>query len=95
MYRIILQDLPANVPERLRLDAQRRFQRTLERALGGPEAVLSAYRAWQAAQENVLEEMRESDIEQAKRWAQATTRAQQEGFRDLGECEAWFELRAE
>ena len=93
MYTITLQDAPSDVPEKARLEAQRRFQRTLERALGGPDEVLAAYRAWQTAADITESEMRPEDMEQAKRWIAAAGRAHSDGFRELGESEAWFEVR--
>ncbi|MFA7679938.1 MAG: hypothetical protein WCY07_07320 [Pigmentiphaga sp.] len=95
MYTITLQDTPADLPERAKQEAERRYQRTLERALGGPDEVLAAYRAWQAAEDTAASEMATEDIELAKRWINAATRARNDGFRDLGEFEAWFEVRVE
>jgi len=95
MYTITLQDAPTDVPEKARQEAERRFQRTLERALGGPDEVLAAYRAWKTAEDTPESEMTPEDIELAKRWITAAGRAQSEGFRELGESEAWFEVRVE
>lgn len=78
-----------------RLDAEQRFRRTLERALGGPDAVLATYRAWQNAEDTAESEMSADDVALAKKWITAAGRAQSDGFRDLGECEAWFEVRVE
>ena len=46
MYTITLQDAPADITELARAHAEHLFRRTLERALGGPEQVLAAYKAW-------------------------------------------------
>ncbi|AZV93609.1 hypothetical protein [Kerstersia gyiorum] len=94
-YIITLQDAPTELPERARTDAESRFRRTLERALGGPDAVADTYRAWQQAEEASEMEMRPEDIALAKKWITAAMRARNEGFRDLGECEAYFEVRLE
>lgn len=94
-YTITLQDAPTELPERARTDAESRFRRTLERALGGPEAVAETYKAWQQAEEASDDEMRQEDIMLAKKWITAAMRARNEGFRDLGECEAYFEVRLE
>lgn len=94
MYTITLQDAPSDIPERARLDAENRFQKTLERALGGPENVLTAYRAWQAAEESSEDEILDEDIALAKKWLAAASRARNDGLRDLGETDAWFEMRA-
>jgi hypothetical protein len=93
MYTITLQDPPSETPDRTRNDAENRFQRTLERALGGPENVISAYRAWQTAEETPETEMSDEDIAMAKKWLAAASRARSDGLRDLGETEAWFEVR--
>lgn len=95
MYTITLQDAPTDVPEKARQEAERRFQRTLERALGGTEEVLAAYRAWQSAEDTAESEMKPEDVELAKRWITAAGRAQSDGFRDLGESEAWFAVQLE
>src|SRR5690606_10528123 len=95
MYTITLQDPPADITERARQDAEQRFRRTLERALGGPEAIVQVYRAWQTAEETAESEMSADDIVLAKRWISASMRARNDGFRDLGETEAWFEVRLE
>ena len=95
MYTITLQDPPSDIPDRARTDAQTRFQRTLERALGGPENVIAAYHAWQTAEETSDAEMSDQDIAMAKKWLAATSRARNDGLRDLGETEAWFEVRLE
>lgn len=95
MYTITLQDAPTDIPERVRQEAEQRFQRTLERALGGPEDVLAAYRAWQSAEDTAETEMTPADIALAKRWLTAAGRARGDAFQNLGETEAWFELRLE
>lgn len=94
-YIITLQDAPAEICERARRDAEERFRRALERALGGPDAVPVAHRAWQAAEDTAEAEMSAEDVALAKRWIAAATRARNDGFRDLGETEAWFEVRME
>lgn len=93
MYTITLQDAPSDIPEKARIEAERRFQRTLERALGGPDQVLTAYRAWQTAEDTPESEISPQVIEQARRWITAASRAQNDGFREVGESEAWFEVR--
>lgn len=95
MYTITLQDIPADLPERARQDAEQRFRRTLERALGGPEAVLTAYRAWQQTEDAVEAELSAEDMMLAKHWIAVATRARDDGLRDFGESEAYFEVRME
>lgn len=93
MYTITLQDAPADIPEKARQEAEQRFRRTLERALGGPDAVLAAYRAWQTAEDTAESEMSADDLALAKRWIAAAGRARGDAFQALGETEAWFEVR--
>ena len=92
-YTITLQDAPADLPDRARQDAEQRFRRTLERALGGPDAVLAAYRAWQTAEDTAEGEMSAEDVALAKQWITAAGRARGDAFQSLGEMEAWFEVR--
>lgn len=91
-YTINLQDAPTDITERAKQNAEARFQKTLERALGSPEDVVLAYQAWQMAEETDEAELSAEDIKLAKQWIAAATKAQTEGFRDLGESEAFFEI---
>lgn len=95
MYTITLQDAPADLPGQAQRDAEQRFTRTLERALGGPDAVLEAFRAWQLAEDVAQDEMTPDDLALAKRWMAAASRARNDGLREIGEAEAWFEVRLE
>lgn len=94
-YTISLQDAPSGITERAKSEAEYRFQRTLERALGTEEEVIEAYRAWQTAEETAETELSNEEITLVKRWIAAATRAQQDGFRELGESEAYFEIKVE
>ena len=95
MYTITLEDCPSSVTEQAKLNAEYRFQRVLERAFKEPEEVLFAYRTWQYAMESDESELSENDMVLAKRWLDVASKAQQEGLRDLGECEAYFDIRVE
>lgn len=92
-YTITLEDAPTDITDRAKRDAVDRFRRTLERALGGPDAVILAYRAWQQLEETTDDETSVEDIALAKQWITVATRARNDGFRDLGETEAYFEVR--
>ncbi len=94
-YTITLQDAPSDITDRAKRDAEERFRRTLERALGGADAVPIAHRAWQSAEDTAEGEMSAEDIALAKQWIAAATKARNDGFRDLGETEAWFDVRLE
>lgn len=95
MYTITLEDCPSSITEQARLNAEHRFQRVLERAFKEPEEVLLAYRTWQNAMESDESELSEDDKALAKKWIDTANKAQTEGFRDLGECEAYFDIRVE
>ncbi|WP_322995407.1 hypothetical protein [Castellaniella sp.] len=95
MYTITLQDAPADIPEKARQDAERRFQRTLDRALGGPDEVLAAYQAWATIEDTAEDEMSPEDVALAKQWIAAAGRARDDAFQNLGETEAWFEVKVE
>lgn len=94
-YTISLQDAPSGITEQAKAEAEHRFQRTLERALGTEEEVIEAYRAWQTAEETAETELSNEEITLVKRWIAAATRAQHDGFRELGESEAYFEIRVD
>jgi hypothetical protein len=57
--------------------------------------VALAYQAWQQLEETAEEETSVEDIALAKQWITVVTRARNDGFRDLGETEAYFEVRME
>ncbi|WP_253207029.1 hypothetical protein [Verticiella alkaliphila] len=92
-YSVTLEDFPEITPQ-YRQEAERRFRKTLERALGGEDEVTPAYRAWQNAEESSESELSPLDRELALRWQKAAQRARQDGFHGLGESdEAYFEIR--
>lgn len=95
MYTITLQDAPTDITELARAHAEHLFRRTLERALGGPEQVLAAYKAWTTAEDTAEDEMAPEDVALAKRWITAASRARGDAFQAMGETEAWFEVRIE
>lgn len=95
MYTITLEDCPTSITEQAKLNAEYRFQRVLERAFKEPEDILLAYKTWQNAMESDESELSEEDKALAKKWLAVAIKAQQEGFRDLGECEAYFDIHVE
>ena len=89
LYTVTLQDCPDEVPERARAQAEARYAKALEQALGGPEEVAAALDTMSG-----LEGASQADLELAARWAKACTAARQAGFRDLGEAECmYFDVR--
>lgn len=95
MYTITLEDSPTSITPQAKLNAEYRFQRVLERALGEPENILLAYRTWQNAMESDESELSEDHKVLAKKWIDVAGKAQQEGLKELGECEAYFDIRIE
>ena len=94
-YFITLEDFP-EITEKHRQEAERRFRRTLERTLGGEDAVIPAYKAWQAAEDTAESELSALEMTLARQWLAAANRARNDGFVGLGEApEAYFEVRLE
>lgn len=74
-------------------DAEARYRKTLERALGGPVAVSAALRAYQLACDGEPDEMEDGDRALAEAWIKASQRATADGLGGLeGAEEAWFEV---
>ena len=83
-----------SLPAPLRISAEVRYARALERALGGPVAVVEAYQAWTAANESAADELSAEEAERARRWARAAEAARLAGFQEIGaEEDAFFEVR--
>ena len=92
-YRINLQDFP-EIPENTRVKAEDQYRRALEKALGGPEEVVAAYRAWLNVSESGNDLVCKEEVAQATKWQKASDLARQAGFRALGESgEAYFEFK--
>ena len=92
-YTVALQDFP-EIPADVRQQAERRYCKTLERALGGADEVGIAYRAWTHAEDSSEDELSADDRTLALRWQKAAMKAQSEGFNGLGEApEAYFEIK--
>ena len=92
-YRITLQDFP-EIPEDTRAKAEGQDRRALEKALGGPDEVEPAYRAWLGVSESGNDQFGKEEVAQASKWQKASDLARQAGFRSLGEsAEAYFEFK--
>ena len=92
-YTITLQDFP-EIPEDNRIKAEDQYRRALEKALGGPDAVVPAYRAWLNVSESGNDQVGKEEVAQASQWQKASDLARQAGFRSLGEsAEAYFEFK--
>ena len=69
-------------------------RRALEKALGGPDEVVPAYRAWLSASENDNDQVGKKEAARASKWQKASDLARQAGFRSLGEStQAYFEFK--
>ena len=82
-YRITLQDVP-QIPEDTRVKAEDQYRRALEKALGGPEEVMPAYRAWLGVSESGNDQVGKEEVVQASKWQKASDLARQAGFRSPG-----------
>lgn len=82
-YRITLQDFP-QIPEDTRVKAEDQYRRALEKALGGPEEVMPAYRAWLGVSESGNDQVGKEEVVQASKWQKASDLARQAGFRSPG-----------
>ena len=92
-YRITLHEFP-EIPEVTRVKAEEQYRRALEKALGGPDEVIPAYRAWLNVSESGNDQVSQEEVSQATRWQKASDLARQAGFRSLGEsAEAYFEFK--
>lgn len=94
-YTVALQEA-RDLPMRERIEAEVRFAKELERALGGEDAVAEVYKAWLDASESEANQIDTSTAMKAVRWPRAADAARQAGFSKLGDIgEAHFEVRFE
>ena len=92
-YIVSLVDFP-DLPLKERMVAEMRYGTALEKALGGPEQVVTAYSAWCSASDSNDAESNADRVNQAKTWLRAVVRARAAGFQGLSEAEgAYFEVR--
>jgi hypothetical protein len=82
------------IPMNLRIQAEVRFAKSLERALGGADGVVEAYSAWLSATEEGTDEPSPAVLAVLRRWQRAADAARQAGLQEVGEAEeAFFEVR--
>jgi hypothetical protein len=92
-YTVQLADAPT-VPPALRMAAEIRFAKTIERQLGGPAEVVSTLQAWRAAEESDPQSLSAEDRNLAVRWPKAFKAANDAGFDKLGDLDgAHFDVR--
>lgn len=93
LYTVFLINFP-ELPLKERMVAEIRYSAALEKALGSPELVATAYGAWCSASDSSEAEITADQANQAKTWLRAVDRARVAGFQGLGEAEgAYFEVR--
>ncbi|TWO67775.1 hypothetical protein FN976_25660 [Caenimonas sedimenti] len=92
-YTVMLVDA-VELPSVIRVRAEARCAAALERALGGPEAVVSALTAYTAANDSPPENLDADTMAMAARWYRVAEQARQEGLRNLSvPQEAHFDIR--
>ena len=83
-YTVALVDA-ADLPAIRRIEAEKRCARSLESALGSPEAVAAALKAWTEALDSQPDELSADTMALAARWHRVADQARQAGMRDLGD----------
>lgn len=84
------------LPARERIEAEVRFVKALERALGGEDSVAEVYKAWVDASESEANQIDIATAAKAVKWPRAFDAARQAGFNKLGDVgDAHFEVRLE
>ena len=73
LYTVTLQDCPDEVPERARAQAEARYAKALEQALGGPEEVAAALDTMSGLEGAADEDISQADLELAARWSSLPT----------------------
>lgn len=93
LYTVSLQDYP-DLPETERERAQRRYARTLERKLGGAQAVYDILSVLQNLEDAPPDDLAPEQVAELqalyRRWQQATRAALEAGLQGLGGAEACF-----
>ena len=93
LYTVSLQDYP-DLPDAEHERAQRRYARTLERKLGGAQAVYDILSVLQNLEDAPPDDLAPEQITELqalyRRWQQATRAALEAGLQGLGGAEACF-----
>jgi len=92
-YTASLEDCQG-LPDVQRAQAEKRFCKALEKALGDADGIARAYQAWQTAADSDEMSIDKETANLATRWLKAADLARQAGMRDLGEdTGAYFDIR--
>jgi len=73
-------------------EAEAQYRQVLEQALGGSDAVLETWRAWQEA-ENTLGSLSEDTWKVARQWLIAVEQARQAVLQERNASDAYFEVQ--
>ena len=93
LFTVALRDFP-DLPVKDRMSAEARYVKTLERQLGGHDAVADTLRQVMALEESDGGDVGPEAIAVVNRWAKAANAARQAGYQGLAEVEgAYFEVR--
>lgn len=91
-YTVILHDYPG-LRAQERRNLERKFQQTLENALGGPGGVLLAWQAWQLIEDVGADRLQDADWRLAQKWIRAAAHARQAALAGRPDApDAAFEL---
>ena len=93
LYTVSLEDFDG-LPAVQRQLAEKRYGKSLEKALGDADGVARACRAWQTAADSDEASIDRDTANLATLWIKAADLARQAGMRDLGDDgAAYFEVR--
>ncbi|TWO69120.1 hypothetical protein FN976_20510 [Caenimonas sedimenti] len=93
-YTVALVIDTVELPAVRRIEAEKRCAESLERALGGPEAVAESLMAWRSANDSAPVDLDADTMALAARWHCVASQASQDGIRNLGEIAgAHFDFR--
>ncbi len=82
------------LPLNSRIQADVRFSKSHERAMGGPDAVVGAHAGWTSAADEGADERGSEVVATVQRWQRAADAARRAGRQDGGEAEeVCFEVR--
>lgn len=92
-YIVALCDYP-ELPERERLNAEKRYAKVLEKQCGGPEGVIATLRTIHHLEDASPDELSSEELASVRLWGKAAVAARLAAYQGLGESEtAYFDVR--
>ncbi len=92
-YTVALCDYP-ELPERERLNAEKRYAKVLEKQCGGPEGVVATLRTIHNLEDAPPDELSAEELASVRLWGKAAVAARMAAYQGLGESEtAYFDVR--